>query len=127
MALDLEATAAPAERKTAEIPPLVPVDIGPDGKPVSVTIGGVRLAVCSRYPDRPADYVLCRFREHKPATADYSPAIEAQPATATRPAVAARKQIGKPERPAGWTATARCSDWFVALKHGLVAAPKPVK
>ena len=127
MALDLEATAAPAVRKTTEVPPYAPVDIGADGKPVTVTVGGVKLAVCGRYADRPADFVLCRYREYKPATADYSPEIKAQPATADRPAVAARKQVGKPERPASWIATARCSDWFIALKHGLVAAPKPVK
>ncbi len=125
MALNLDISATVAERKTTEIPPLAPVDIGPDGKPVTVTVAGVKLAVCSRYADRPADFVLCRYREYKPATADYSPAIKALPATDARPAVAARAQIGKPERPAGWTATARCSDWFVAIKHGLVRAPKP--
>ena len=124
MALTL--SAAPETRKVSDIPPLAPIIDPATGKPAQITRGGITLAVCGRYPDRPAEFVLCKHRPHKPATADYSPEIKAQPATGNRPAVAARKQIGKPERPAGWVATAKLCDWHSAIAGGLIAPPQPV-
>jgi hypothetical protein len=97
------------------VPPLAPVNDPDTGKPNIITEAGVTLAVCGRYPDKPAEFVLARFRPAKAASADYRPAV-GKPGDANY-----RPERGKPGKPEGWTVTGRLADMGRAIKRGLIA------
>lgn len=121
MALALASVPTDAPKTAAQLPPLLPVTDPDTGNPSVIKVAGVTLAVVCRAGQGPADYVLARHRAARAATPDYSPAIVAQAASGSRPAVAARKVIGKPARVEGWTPTARLADIARAVNGGLIA------